>query len=439
MRGPHSLQCFTFEHITTKRHSHGHDYKLETQVAGKTDAHKGTSPLLTCHTCSFLRNSSRTCSAPRARLTPDHHGETMSLNLSKIGFGTWQFGSAGAEDYWGVEFTQNMATEFVKEAVSSGITYFDTAEDYSGGRSEMQLGVALKALSPEDRAKCIVGSKILPNHCSYDDVRKYVDGTLDRLGVDAIDLMMIHWPISKAGMAHFAGDHKNAAGGRDYAAVDVDSISQVPSTELALKALGELQAEGKIKHVGVSNFGKNQLEQAMKFGVKIAVNQVCLNFLFRAVEFEILPFCVANDIQVIAYSPLMQGLCLGRWSRTDDVPIYRARTRHFNSANPGSKSRHGEPGHEKLLFETIDRVRSISEKHGIAMIDLSLAYPLHKVGVSCVVAGATKMVHVGGNAQAGATQLTEEVMKELDEATDALKQAMGGNADLWQGADSRIN
>ena len=176
------------------------------------------------------------------------------------------------------------------------------------------------------------------------------------------------------------------------------------------------------------------------------MNQLCHNLLFRGIEYEILPFCVQNDIQVIVYSPLMQGLTLCKWMETSAVPIYRARTRHFNSNNKGSKSRHGEPGHEELLFKTLTRLKAISERTGISLLDLSLAYPLHKKGISCVIAGATKLTHVTGNAKAGEVRLSDILKAELYEATNELKEAMGPNCDLWQGTiaggsqknDSRI-
>ena len=358
------------------------------------------------------------------------------MEFSRIGFGTWQFGSLGKDDYWGVEYTQAMANQYVMEAVEKGILYFDTAEGYSDGRSETQLGIALKSLSEENRKKVLVGSKIQPDHCA--DVRQYVEGTLKRLDMDRIDLMMVHWPISESAISHFTTPQKNAAGGRDYAAVGTTTTSNLPTIQKAMQALSELQNEGKIRHIGLSNFGKTQLEEVLATGVKIAVNQVCYSYLFRALEFDILPFCHKHGIQVIAYSPLMQGLCLGHWKVVEDVPIFRARTRHFNQTNPGSKSRHGEGGHEQLMFDTIENVRTISKRHGISMLDLSIAYPLYK-GISCIIVGATKLSQIDGNAKAGNAMLSEDIVKEMDKATDALKIAMGPNCDLWQGNDdSRI-
>lgn len=358
------------------------------------------------------------------------------MDFSKIGFGTWQFGSLGKDDYWGVEYTQEMATEYTKEAVKKGIRYFDTAEGYSDGRSEIQLGIALKQLPSAERQNVLIGSKIQPDHCN--DVRRYVGDTLNRLQVHCIDLMMVHWPISASAISHFTTTQKNASGGRDYAAVDSNTPQNIPTIQNAMKELAELQKEGKVKHIGLSNFGKTQMEEALATGVKIAVNQICFSYLFRASEFEIVPFCQQHGIQVIAYSPLMQGLCLGHWSKVDDVPKFRARTRHFNQSNMGSKSRHGEEGHEELLFKTIENVRQISKKHGISMLDLSVAYPLHK-GISCVIVGATKLSQVEGNARAGKIDLNGDIVKEMDLATEDLKNAMGCNCDLWQGKnDSRI-
>lgn len=103
--------------------------------------------------------------------------------------------------------------------------------------------------------------------------------------------MQVHWPIDKNSMAHFAGHGKNAAGGRDYASRDESAAADVPDTASTFAALKRLQDAGKIKHIGVSNFGKTQLQEALATGAKIVSNQVCYNLIFRAVEFDILPFC----------------------------------------------------------------------------------------------------------------------------------------------------
>ena len=155
--------------------------------------------------------------------------------------------------------------------------------------------------------------------------------------------------------------------------------------------------------------------------------------IFRAVEFEIIPFCVERGIGVFAYSPLMQGLLTGRYKNADEVPVYRARTRHFDGKR--DKSRHGEAGHEELLFKTIDAIRTVSADAGISMTDLAIAWPLHTKGVSCVIAGATKASQIESNIKAIGTKIPTDVLAQLNAATENLKQAMGPNADLWQGGD----
>ena len=351
-----------------------------------------------------------------------------SLELSVLGFGAWQFGSGGADDYWGLEFTDALATELTTQAVLSGVTYIDTAEDYAKGGSESQLGRVLKTLAPEDRAKVVIGSKILPNHCGA--VREHCLATLARLQVEAIDLYMVHWPIDENSMAHFAGAH-TASGERDYATTGAVDAVDVPPAAQAFLDLAALQKEGLVKNVGVSNFGVKQLEAALATGVTLAANQVCYNLIFRAAEYEIIPYCTAKGIGVLTYSPLMQGLLTGAWATPDEVPTYRARTRHFAGSRP--KSRHGEKGHEALLMKTVQALRDISAECGVPLAELAVAWPLHKPGVTTVIAGATKPHQMEANVRAAARKLPAELLEKLDAATAELKEAMGGNCDLWQG------
>merc|ERR1712032_462031 len=110
--------------------------------------------------------------------------------------------TGGSGDYWGLEYTQDMANQNISKAVESGITFIDTAGDYSKGASETQLGLALKALDPNLRAKVVLATKIVPNLCC--DVEAALDASLARLQADSVDLYQVHWPIDKNAMAHFA-------------------------------------------------------------------------------------------------------------------------------------------------------------------------------------------------------------------------------------------
>lgn len=114
------------------------------------------------------------------------------LTLPKFGYGCWQLGSKGKDDYWGLEYTDELADQLIPLAISNNITYMDTAEGYNNGDSERQLSKSLGKLTKQKTANVIIGTKILPNNAG--DVRKTVDGMLERLQVSCLDLIMIHWP-----------------------------------------------------------------------------------------------------------------------------------------------------------------------------------------------------------------------------------------------------
>jgi len=353
------------------------------------------------------------------------------LETSVFGLGTWQFGCAGKEDYWGTLVDQKLATSLVKASVDAGITYIDTAEVYGTphGTSETQVGAAVKELNLN--GKVIIGSKLPPQR--FEEVEKALDETLKRLGIECIDLYMVHWPITPNAMAHFKA-HDMFGENQEEDENDKNQKKGLSPTEMAFKALKKCQDAGKIKHIGVSNYGVKQLKEALATGVKIAVNQLCYNLLFRAIEFEIEPFCKENGIGIFAYSPLMQAILTGKWKTPDEVPDYRWRTRHFNTNR--SRSRHGEPGHEDLTFSTLAELQKIADREKIPLADLALAWPLSNPNVACVIGGATKPSQIERNIRAFKDPLRPELVKELNDATEKLKQAMGKNADLWQGGDN---
>lgn len=349
---------------------------------------------------------------------------SLEAQLSPLAFGCWQLGSKGADDYWGLEYTQEMANDNIRIAATRGVRYIDTAADYAKGASETQLGVALKTLDPELRKKLVIGSKIVPNQCN--DVSTALKGTLERLQLESIDLYQVHWPIDENSMAHFANGHASFGHG-----AKVDAAA-VPPTIEAFRSLAKLQKEGLIKHVGVCNFGVEQLKEAMSSGCKIASNQICYNLIWRCAELQgIVDFCRAEGIILIAYSPLMQGLLTGRWKSADEVPMYRARSRHFDT-NRHSASRHGEPGTEALLFKTLTALEEVSKKWNISMANMATAYPLHK-GFTTVIGGFTKVSQLDSNLEGVNKPMEEALMKELDEATLELRDALGPNNDPWQG------
>lgn len=186
----------------------------------------------------------------------------------------------------------------------------------------------------------------------------------------------------------------------------------------------------------MSNFGADDLGEALKAGsTKPVVDQLAYNLLFRAIEHEIQSFCVENDVAILTYSSIMQGLLAGTFSRPQDVPDDRARTRHFS--NSRSQARHGESGCEEDTFQTIAAIRAIAEEAGIPMADLAIAWLTKRTGVASVIVGARNAEQVERNLKAADVSLSDELIDRLDDATLSLKETLGTNADLWQG-DSRV-
>ncbi len=328
------------------------------------------------------------------------------IKVSVLSFGAWQLGDS---KYWGEDCATD-ADATVHAAIDNGINLFDTAEVYGDGESERVLGKILGS----KRKDIILASKVLPDHCAPENLRKSCEASLQRLGTDYIDLYQIHWPYA-------ADAYTNAKG---------ETVPGVCAYEETQATLQELQDEGKIRAIGVSNFGRTDLESWCQTGECIT-NQIGYNMLFRAPEYDVIPTCRKQGIGVMAYMPLMQGLLSGDYFEIDDIPLMRRRTRHFASQREGT--RHGEPGHEALLFETLAILRAFADAVDLPMATLALIYLIAQPGVSTVVLGARKVDQLRENLLSGDLTLGPAGMAQLNEITAPLKQAMGHNADLWQG------
>jgi aryl-alcohol dehydrogenase-like predicted oxidoreductase len=318
------------------------------------------------------------------------------IEVSAIGMGCWAI--SGGE-YWG-EQDEAEAIAAIDEALDVGINFFDTAEIYGDGRSEELLGKAFA----NKRERAVIASKVSGSHLGRDDLRRACEGSLKRLRTDYIDLYQIHW-------------------------TDWDT-----PIEETTGALEELKQEGKIRAIGVSNFGTRDMQGALAAG-ECCTNQLPYNLIWRAIEFEVLPACVENDVGILCYSPIMQGLLAGKYASKDDLPEQRARTRHFSGKRP--LSRHGEEGCEEETFQTLDKIRQISEGTGGPMANVAMAWLLHQPGVASVLAGARNPDQIRRNAGAVNLELSADTIDELDKATGGLKRTLGRNADLWQ-SESRI-
>lgn len=337
------------------------------------------------------------------------------LRLPVLGLGTWAFGGGA---YWGPQ-DQRDVDAVVARALDHGINYFDTAEMYNAGASEAALGRALRGR----REQAIIGSKINPSHTTPAELRACCEASLQRLGTDYLDLYMVHWPIHANSLRHFTTDEA--------------LLRQPPSTADAFLTLAALQREGKIRHLGVSNFGVRQLDEVAALGVRLAVNELPYNLLMRAIEADIAPYCRAHGIGMIGYMALMQGVLAGDYASFDALPAPRTRTRHFSGQRAGS--RHGEPGCEALTWHTVQEIRRIAGAAGWPVTDLAIAWALANPDIACVLAGCRNLAQLEENARAVDRRLPADLKARLDAATTAILHALGANPDYYQAQhDTRI-
>ena len=315
---------------------------------------------------------------------------SSSLEVSAFAFGAWPLGDSG---YWGPDASADCEAA-VHAAVDAGINLFDTAEGYGAGESERALGRALGST----RDKVLIASKVSPSNCTPRKLRRACEASLERLGTDRLDLYQVHWPC------------------RDT------------PFEATYEALHNLQEEGKIREIGLSNFGPRDLDAWMAKGKSVS-NQLGYNLAFRAIEYEIVPACVNCDVGILVYMPLFQGILAGRWRRVDEIPQARRRTRHFSCDRPGT--RHREPGQEALLLETLSGLEQIAKETGLPVANISLAWIMAQPGVTAVIVGARNPAQLQRNVSAANLSLGEEILTRLDRITAPLKEAMGKNADMW--------
>lgn len=318
------------------------------------------------------------------------------LTVSVVAMGCWAIGGG---NNWGDQ-DANEIKPTVDAALDAGITLFDTAPAY--GESERLLGAALAGRTDD----ALIATKISPADLHPDKVAAACDASLTAMGIDTIDLYQIHWPNHDLPIADTMG------------------------------ALQRLVDQGKVRVIGVCNFGPRDLTDALD-AVRIESNQVAYSAIFRAIEHTIVPACQASDLGILCYSPLMHGLMTGKFKTPADFPDGRARSLHFGPHR--AQVRHGEQGCEALTFNTLATIADISQRIGASMTDVALAWCLHQPGITSVLAGARRPDQITENAKAADLTLPPDILAELDAATTNLKQTLGPNADPWQGAsNSRI-
>lgn len=297
---------------------------------------------------------------------------------------------------------EKVSISIVDRCLAEGVNFFDTAEAYSNHKSEVVLGKALEGR----RRDVVVASKFgglkekqegqLFGTYKAEDIEKSLEASLRALQTDYIDLYQVHQSVI------------------------MDNVEET------VKELKRQQALGKIRYYGVSNFGPLSMTEFSGAGGVMTTNQLPYNLLWRAIEYNIVDVCDKNNCDILAYSPLQQGLLTGKFLTADSVPEGRRRTKHFNvSSTP--LSRHGQSGAEELTFEAINKIKGICE--GNSMAATSLSWLVAQPRVASVIVGASNPDQITENCKL--MNLTEDTLAQLNAATQSLKEKFGEDPDMW--------
>ncbi len=298
------------------------------------------------------------------------------MRLSAIGLGTWQFGSR--EWGYGEEYARDTAPAIVRRALELGVTLIDTAEMYGFGRSERIVGGAI----PDERDGLVVATKLVPLLPLPSIVARQADGSLRRLGVDAIDLYQVHFP------------------------------NPLVSPRTLMRPLRDLQEAGLVRRIGVSNHTLGRWQAAERaLGRPIPTNQVRFSLAAPLPHWELVPYARERGRALIAYSPLGQGLLAGRDHADGSPRDIRARNPLFRAS---ARRR------MRLLAEA---VRSVAKVHAATPAQVALAW---LVGHGNVVAipGARTVAQLEENVAAADLELTPDEHARL---TQAALQAQAGD------------
>jgi myo-inositol catabolism protein IolS len=307
------------------------------------------------------------------------------LLLSAVIMGTWQAGKA----MW-TDIDDNETRRAMRAALDAGITTFDTAEVYGNGHSERIIGEALSDV----RDRIVLATKVFSNHLQYDQVIQACERSLKNLKTDYIDLYQIHWPPGSFG-------------------------HPVVPLEETMRAMVALKDQGKIRAIGVSNFNREQMREAARFG-PIESLQPPYSLFWRMVESDAAPYCREQGLTVLAYSPMAQGLLTGKFG-----PEHR-----FAKGDHRAANRLFRPEHFQRVQNALAQLRPIADKYGITQGQLALAWVIAQPG-TCAIAGARNAEQATQNAAAGSVRLTEEDLAAMDRIGRTVTDHLDDNPVLW--------
>ncbi len=316
------------------------------------------------------------------------------LKVPVVSFGAWAIGGwmwGGTDDA--------AAIRAIHRAIDEGMTLIDTAPTYGMGHSERIVGEAIRGRRDDVliATKCGIrwdlegehdGMKTVTNegkevtlvrNLTPESIFHEVDQSLQRLGIDQIDLYQCHWPDPKT-----------------------------PVSE-TMDALLEIQRQGKVRAIGVSNFTVEMMRDCLKKGY-IASDQPKYNPLEREIEKDVLPFCAEQQIGVLAYSPIAQGLMTGKVTpdRTFEEGDARADKPWFTVEN------------RRRILAMLEKIKPIAQAHDATLAQVATRWVIDQSGVTTAIVGARNEEQVAENSKAGSIKLSAEELAAIRAAVEEL-------------------
>ncbi|KUL51399.1 aldo/keto reductase [Streptomyces sp. NRRL F-4489] len=320
------------------------------------------------------------------------------MEITRVGFGSWAVAGAGWQFGWGAT-DDEASVAAIRYAIASGVNWIDTAAVYGLGHSEELVGRAIAGLPEADRPFVFTKAGLVwdpenpqaaPRRCMRPaSVRREVEDSLRRLGVDRIDLYQVHWPDTGASL-EYAGD---GSGPVSPDATPLEEYWQV---------MADLKAEGKVRAIGLSNHSPEQLAAAERVAHVDAI-QPPFSAINRSAADEI-AWAAANGTGVIVYSPLQSGLLTGTFSaeRVAGLP-----------ADDWRRSHHDFTTQLAANVALAEGLRPVAERHGATVAEVAIAWTLAWPGITGAIVGARTAAQVDGWRNAGGLRLTAADLAEI--------------------------
>ncbi len=321
------------------------------------------------------------------------------LKVSAVTLGTWAIGGW----MWGGT-DERAAIDAIRQAIDAGMTSIDTAPMYGFGLSEEIVGKAIAGRRDQVqlltkygmrwdlaegqmwfKTRTFDGRQVPVYRCAKaHSVIEECERSLQRLGVDVIDLYQCHWR---------------------------DNTTEVAET---MEAIAKLLEQGKIRAAGVSNFAPEEIDAARQV-VPLASNQPPYSMVKRDIEADIVPYCIENNVGLVVYSPMQLGLLSGKLTME----------REFTGDDQRRTSPYFQPDNRRKVIDFLDALRPIADGHDATIAQLVINWTIHRDGITAALVGARNPRQAAENAKAADFTLTEQETARINELLDALELDMG--------------